>query len=80
MAKAWDDFWFRKQREVAGPLSAAVPATSGRPPAPAGHTWVRFTADCIHRHLPYQAGDEIIVEDHWADSIEAIGSGHRITD
>lgn len=48
-------------------------------PAPPGKVWVRFVTDCIHCHLPMKAGDEIMVESHWADSIEAIGSGHRIT-
>ncbi len=48
-------------------------------PTPEGKVWVRFKVDCIHCGLPFAAGDEIMVEHHWADSIEAIGSGHRIT-
>lgn len=40
---------------------------------------VRFTMDCTHCGLPMTAGDDILVEPHWADRIEAIGSGHRIT-
>ena len=70
MTKAWDEFWYKRQEPVA----------SERAPAPPGHTWVRFTVKCTHCHLPFEAGDEIIVEDHWADRIERIGSGHRITD
>jgi hypothetical protein len=54
------------------------PAVSLRA-APEGKVWVRFTVDCLHTGLPFKAGDEIMVDDHWADSIEAIGSGHRIT-
>jgi len=47
--------------------------------APEGKVWVRFAIACIHDHKPFQPGDEICVDSHWADSIEAIGSGHRIT-
>ena len=51
-----------------------------RESAPAGKVWVRFVVDCTHCHLPFKAGDEIVVEEHWAQSIETIGSGYRIQD
>lgn len=41
---------------------------------------VRFLVDCIHSHLPMKAGEDILVEPHWADSIERIGSGVRVVD
>ena len=49
-------------------------------PDPMAMVRVRFVKDCTHCHLPFAAGDEIMVESHWADSIEAIGSGHRVPD
>ena len=42
----------------------------------------RFTCEHIHTHmhLPYTSGDEILIDPAWADVIEAMGSGHRLTD
>jgi hypothetical protein len=64
MAKAWDEFPIKRKAKA---------------PDKPELVRVRFVVDCIHCHLPFKAGDEIMVEPHWADSIERIGSGHRIT-
>jgi hypothetical protein len=45
---------------------------------------VRFRFTCEHTHthmgLPFSKGDEINIDPAWADVIEAMGSGHRLTD
>jgi hypothetical protein len=45
-----------------------------------GKVRVRFTTHHTHAGLPFEPGDEITIESHWADSIERLGSGHRIED
>ena len=41
-----------------------------------------FTCDYTHTHkgLPFTSGDIITIPAHEADQIEAMGSGHRITE
>ncbi len=49
---------------------------------PDGKVRIRFTCSHTHTHcgLPFTAGDEILVDPHWADAIEAMGTGHRVPD
>ena len=52
---------------------------SGGMPDPMAKVRFRFTAAHTHAGLPFAAGDEITIESHWAESIERLGTGHRIT-
>lgn len=57
-----------------------APEMKSDAPGPMTKVRLRFTAAHTHAGLPFVAGDEITIESHWADSIERLGTGHRITD
>ena len=66
----------------------ARPETIGRPvdaaPAkaadPTAKVRVRFLRDHTHAGRSYKAGEETLLDSHWADSIERFGTGHRLPD
>jgi len=49
-------------------------------PGPLDKVRVRFTGAHTHAGLPFEVGDEIVIESHWAEAIERFGTGHRISD